>query len=251
MTTKNSPRAWPLGYGRLVVPEVGSTLDAAREAARTEPAPFWILAYLQTAARGRRGRSWSMPQGNFAATLVIAPDSAPSDMALRSFVMALALYDALDGLTGQRERLALKWPNDVLLNGGKVAGILLERSGDGPLLIGVGVNLVAAPSAEVLEQTALRPATLSEETGTNIEPEVFLDALASTYAEWETTFQSFGFAPVRDAWLARAARLGARITARMNQEELTGVFEDVDLEGHLVIRGPRGLRRLAAADIYF
>ena len=85
----------------------------------------------QTAARGRRGRAWAMPEGNFAATLVLRPPERPEQVALRSFVAALALFDAFAAATGRPSSFALKWPNDVLLNGGKVAGILLESAGQG------------------------------------------------------------------------------------------------------------------------
>lgn len=251
MTLDKNTVVWPEGYGRVVVPEVGSTLDAAAAQAKSAAVPFWLLAHRQTAARGRRGRLWSMPDGNFAATLAMHPGGPPENAALRSFVMSVALIDALDAATGQPRALALKWPNDVLLNGGKVAGILLERSGSGTLFIGVGINLAARPDAEALEPSALRPVAVREETGVALRPEPFLDLLGARYAETEQQFNSGGFAPVRAAWLARAARLGERITARTMREDVTGIFEDVDGQGQLVIRGARGIERLAAADVYF
>ena len=117
------------------------------EAARLAPTllkPTWIMARRQTAARGRRGRPWEMPPGNFAATLVMRPGGHPTWAALRSFVAANAVYATLD-MYARDASLALKWPNDVLLSGGKVAGILLESTGKGKtvdwLSIGIGVNL--------------------------------------------------------------------------------------------------------------
>ena len=121
------------------------------EAARRLPdlrGPTWILALRQTAGRGRRGRAWTDPAGNFAATLVMRLDEPPARLALRSFVAALALHDALAAATGLPQGFALKWPNDVLLNGGKLSGILLESPGAGVLALGIGVNLRHAPEAD-------------------------------------------------------------------------------------------------------
>ena len=246
---------WPEGYGRRVLASVDSTLDEARRIAPTLAGPEWILALEQTAARGRRGRAWSMPKGNFAATLVLRPTGPLADSALRSFVAALALFDALVAVTGRAEGLALKWPNDVLMNGGKLAGILLESSGAGQgashLAIGIGVNLADAPDPGSVEEGALRPVSLLSETGTSVTPEDFLDALATAYAAWEERFVTYGFAPVREAWLARAAKLGQRLRARMATRELHGVFETVDGEGNLVLQTPEGRVSLPAAEIFF
>ncbi|WP_298842002.1 biotin--[acetyl-CoA-carboxylase] ligase [uncultured Roseobacter sp.] len=246
---------WPEGYGRVILPETGSTLDAGIALASSEHAPFWLLAHRQTAARGRRGRPWAMPPGNFAATLVLRPGEGPAIAALRSFVMSLALWRAFVAATGEPQAFALKWPNDVLLRGGKVAGILLESSGRAGqvdvLAIGVGVNLAAAPAAEAVEPGAVEPVALSGETGCLIGPEDFLVLLAHEYASLETTFRQSGFAPVRTAWLAHAARLGEVITARTGRDSRTGTFEDVDADGNLMLRTHTGLRRIAAADVFF
>lgn len=248
------PADWPHGYAHLALGEVGSTLD---EAARRFPelaGPTWITATHQSAARGRRGRAWVHPAGNFAATLVL-PVDAPETAALRSFTASLALHDALVTLTGRPEPLALKWPNDVLLNGGKLAGILLESLIAGGriagIAIGIGVNLAEAPGAGEVEPGALRPVALAGETGARVTPEAFLAALAPAYAHWEHQFATFGFAPVRRAWLARAARLGEVITARLPGEEITGTFREVDEGGRLVLETPQGPRRIAAGDIFF
>jgi len=234
----------------VILDEVDSTLDEAARRAPELTAPCWILAHVQTAARGRRGRSWAMPRGNFAATMVL-PDPAPArHAALRSFVMALALYDTCVAVTGRHDAFTLKWPNDVLLNGGKLAGILLENPG-GRLSIGVGVNLVEAPGGDEVEAGALRPVALASETGALVLPEEFLDTLAVTYAGWEARFVAEGFAPIRDAWLSQAARLGETLTAKLPREEITGVFETLDSDGQLILRTPQGQRAIAAGDIFF
>lgn len=244
-----------MNYGRRILPDVDSTLDEARRIAGGLAGPEWILALTQTAARGRRGRAWSMPKGNFAATLVLQPAEDAGVAALRSFVAALALFDAVVTVTGRPAGLSLKWPNDVLLNGGKLAGILLEGIGSGGhmshLAIGIGVNLAAAPDARDLETGALRPVSLSAETGATVTPEEFLTHLAHSYAAYETQFQTYGFAPIRTAWLSRAARLGETITARTGNSETVGVFKDVDKDGQLVLETAKGRTALPAADVYF
>ncbi len=232
-----------------------STNAEAARIANTLSGPEWILALHQTASRGRRGRPWSFPKGNFAATLVLHPKETPDIVALRSFVASLALFDTFIAIGVQPQALALKWPNDVLLNGGKVAGILLESIGAGTqvshLAIGIGVNLADAPSAEQVEPQALRPVSLLSETGVSIDPEGFLDLLAAQYARLEAQFTTYGFAPIREAWLACAAKLGAVITARTMNSETTGTFETVDEQGNLVLKTPKGRVAIAAADVFF
>ncbi len=244
---------WPIGYARHIMAEVDSTnVEAARRAA-TLPGPTWIMAHRQMAGRGRRGRPWTDPEGNLAATLVLRPDEGPGQAALRSFVAALALDDALVSVTGRAESFALKWPNDVLLHGGKLAGILLESSGTGGrldhLAIGIGVNLSHAP--ETVDAGAVRPVSLRGETGVAVGPEDFLTHLAVAYALREEQFLVQGFAAIRSAWLARAARLGQVITARTGRAEITGRFETVDAEGNLVLSTDIGRQVIAAAEVFF
>ena len=248
--------SWPSGIDRVVLAETSSTLDEARTRfAAGLASPLWILALNQTAARGRRGRPWVHPRGNFAASLVLPLQAGPQEMALRSFTTSLALHDALVALTGRAEAFALKWPNDVLLHGGKLAGILLETLSRGSrpaaLNIGIGINLAQAPEAGEVEARALRPVSLSGELGVAVPPEDMLNALAPAHAHWETVLSTRGFAPVRDAWLARAARLGEEVTARFGTHELTGIFETVDAQGQLVLSTGGKRHAVAAADIHF
>lgn len=240
---------WPDGYGRLILEVVDSTNAEALRRAPDLTGPVWIMARRQTAGRGRRGRGWTDPPGNFAATLAIRLPDPPARLALRSFVSALALHDALEGLTGLGAALALKWPNDVLLNGGKLSGILLESGGKGVLVLGIGVNLRHAPEAD--PAAAHPPVSLRAETGFDIGPETLLAHLAVAYAGWEARLQTWGFGPLRTAFLSRAARLGEVITARTLTESVTGIFETIDETGALVLTTPQGPRVIPAADVYF
>jgi len=248
-------RGWPEGYGRRVLAEVDSTNAEAARIAPTLTGPEWILGLRQTAGRGRRGRPWHDPAGNFAATLVLQPSEPAAKVALRSFVAALALHDALATASGRSEGLTLKWPNDVLLNGGKLAGILLEglgqRQGVAHLAIGIGVNLAAAPETGTLPEGSVRPVSLMGERGVAVTPEEFLDLLAPAFAAWETRFVTEGFGPVREAWLLNAARLGTEIVARTGREEFRGRFETVDEAGNLVLETDNGRHAIPAAEVFF
>ena len=247
---------WPEGYGKRVLAEVDSTNAEAARIAVDLRQPEWILGLRQTKGRGRRGRPWSDPSGNFAATLVMQPAETPDRIALRSFVASLALFDAFVAATGQSTPFALKWPNDVLLNGGKVAGILLESAGFAGgavshIAIGIGVNLRHAPSAGEIEPGAVAPKSLLSETGAEVTPEEFLDLLAPAYARYETQFRTYGFEPIRTAWLARAARIGETITARTSRDETVGIFETVDSAGNLVLKTAKGSVAIPAAEVFF
>lgn len=247
--------SWPAGYGKRVLAEVDSTLNEAARIADDLAGPEWILALRQTQGRGRRGRDWKDPKGNFAATLVMRPEGAPDQAALRSFVAALAVYDACVAVTGRSEGLSLKWPNDVLMKGGKLAGILLESAGRGQgvnhLFVGIGVNLIETPMQEWLEPGAVYPVSLLAETGVQVDPETFLEAVAEGFARYEQQFLTYGFEPIRTAWLERAAKLGEVITARTAGFETEGTFETVDASGNLVLNTAKGRVSIPAADIYF
>lgn len=243
--------SWPEGVEQVILPTVDSTsLEAMRRAPQLG-GPTWFLGLEQTAAKGRRGRAWSSLSGNFAASLAYRPGGPIAERALRSFVASLALQDALVAATGRADGFSLKWPNDVLLNGGKLAGILLETGPSDTLIIGIGVNLRAAPARTEVEAGALGPVSLLSETGTDITPEAFLDLLAPAFADLEAQFVTYGFEPIRTRWLANAAKLGAPIRARTGTETLHGTFETVDAEGQLVLRTRAGQRLIAAGDVFF
>lgn len=225
------------------------------EAARLAPditAPTWIMAKSQTAARGRQGRAWKTPQGNLSATLVYKPLCTPQAAAQRSFLAANALFETL-ALYTDRARLATKWPNDVLLGGGKVAGILLETSGRGPFIdwlsVGVGVNLAQAPGD--VTDALFPPVALASVMQETVPATEFLGYLAGAFATQEKKLESFGFLRIREDWLKQAARLGEVITARTQREEISGVFDTIDADGNLVLITAKGPRAIPAADIYF
>jgi BirA family biotin operon repressor/biotin-[acetyl-CoA-carboxylase] ligase len=212
--------------------------------------PAWVMARTQTAGRGRRARVWASPVGNLYASHLLHPPEAPAIMALRSFAAALALHGAIAATTGAVA--TLKWPNDVLLDGGKVAGILLEattRQGKTCLAIGFGVNLISAP--DVSEVGATPPISLQAATGKAITPDDFLIALATAYATQEQQFVTSGFAPLRAAWLHHAARIGQVIRARTGQATHEGIFDTIDDAGNLILITDAGRMAIPAADVFF
>ena len=246
-----SPAAWPLGYARLHFETIDSTnAEARRRAAAGQREPVWISADTQTAGRGRRGRTWVSPKGNIAATLLIAPGRPLAACAQLSFVAALAASDALARMAPSAE-FKVKWPNDVLANGRKIAGILLESASAGSapewLAIGIGINLATHPPDTEFPATSL--AALGQcppAAGTA------LSELAAAFAKWYDIWAAQGFAPIRDAWLARAAFLGRRIRARLEREEAHGVFEGIDETGALILRETADrVRTILAGEVFF
>lgn len=247
---------WPPGVRRLILDETDSTnAEARRLAEAAERGPLWIMARRQSAGRGRRGRAWTSPPGNLAATLLFAQDLSLTQAGFLSIAAGLAVGDALQALAPEGA-VTLKWPNDALLNGRKAAGVLLESAGEGGrvdwMAIGVGMNLAAHPEAAALEPGAWTPTSVAAETGAPPPPpEQALCALAAAMAHWLGRFRAEGSAPLRRAWLARAGQLGGRISARLPRETVTGVFADLDENGALVLDTPLGRRVISAADVYF
>ena len=243
---------WPKGYALKSFDIIDSTNEEARRlAAAGESGPIWISAGRQTAGRGRRGRSWESPTGNLAATLLLRPGKSASECAQLSFVAATAACDMLGGFAPATE-MRVKWPNDVLANGRKIAGILLESASQGGeppnwLAIGIGVNLACHP--EGLEYAATSLAELGVAVPTADDA---LLHLAASFAKWYEIWRGDGFAAIRDAWLARAAGLGSRILARLSHEEASGVFEGIDENGALLLRESAArVRAIPAGEIFF
>jgi BirA family biotin operon repressor/biotin-[acetyl-CoA-carboxylase] ligase len=243
---------WPKGYGLKSFDVIDSTNEEARRLAATgEPGPVWISAARQTAGRGRRGRAWESPTGNLAATLMLRPGRSATECAQLSFVAAIAAADMLAAFAGNTD-IRVKWPNDILAGGRKIAGILLESAsigGEAPawLAIGIGINLATHPDATEFPATSLRALGATVPAADDA-----LLHLAGHFARWYEVWRGDGFAAIRDAWLARAAGLGTRIRARLTHEETSGVFEGIDASGALLLRETAGTTRtIAAGEVFF
>lgn len=238
------------GQQIVVLDTVDSTLkEARRRADAGETGPVWIVAREQTGGYGRRGRAWVSPRGNLHATGFYCLDLPPAQAAALSFAAALSVAELADTLVDPAA-VTLKWPNDVLLHGQKCAGILLE-SWPGPagalcVAVGVGVNLVAAPAD--VERPAIAFAAAGAAPPA---PEAAAARLAAAFDGWLAHLLADGFAPIRTAWLARAAGLGRTLVVRLANETFEGVFEDLDGSGALLVRTRDGVRTVTAADIHF
>ena len=176
-------------------------------------------------------------------------------MALRSFVTALALFDTLAYVTKAPKLLSLKWPNDVLMEDRKVAGILLESFGSGKvidfLFIGVGVNLVPLPDGiEPSFGSILQPVSLSD-FDFKINPEDFLVYLAANFDYWEKQLRNFGFSKLRKIWLSRAVKVGDMIAVRTGSDLYEGIFDTIDDSGNLVLKMESDIKIISAGDVYF
>lgn len=227
----------------------------ARRRVSSGSGPSWIFAYIQLAGKGRRGRAWVDPTGNFACTCVFFPDRTIDEYALSSFTAALSLCDCLSDFTEGSAQVSIKWPNDILLNQKKVAGILLETIAVGKnkiaLSIGFGVNLLSYPGASELEESAFSPTSILTETGVAIDPIELLNKLAVNFSKYEGTLQDKGFTELRSLLMDRIHGIGSQIIVRTTNETLSGVFSDINMDGHLILKAGRTKRAIAAADVYF
>jgi BirA family transcriptional regulator, biotin operon repressor / biotin---[acetyl-CoA-carboxylase] ligase len=219
-----------------------------RRARAGEPGPLWVVARQQSAGRGRRGRSWVSPPGNLHATLLIADPAPAAAAAQLGFVAGVALHDAATAAAPVLAALlTLKWPNDMLCAGRKIAGILIEGEGiPVTVAIGIGVNCRHHPEATEF------PATDFAVGGADVDAETLLHGLAASMqvrlAQWD---RGAGFAAIRAAWLARAHGLGAPIRVRISDRETTGIFDTVDDAGRLMLRMQGGaLQAIAAGEVF-
>ncbi|MFZ1814482.1 MAG: biotin--[acetyl-CoA-carboxylase] ligase [Rhizobiaceae bacterium] len=244
----------PTGYRLRVLEETTSTNTACLDAAtQGDPGRLWIMARRQTAGRGSRGRDWVSQEGNLFASLLLIDPAPRQKLGTLTFVVALAVRDTLADLFHQHgivRDVSLKWPNDVLVSGRKVSGILLEShaiAGKGVLIAGVGVNCASHPD-EVLHK-----ATDLASEGLSISPEAFLKLMAGKLdllvGQWA---RGEGFEPIRRKWLEKATGVGERIYVKMAGRELSGTFDTIDENGMLDLELDDGsIVKLSVADIFF
>lgn len=202
----------------------------------------WLVARRQEAGRGRQGRAWETLDGNFFGSTLVRPferDPSPSTLSL---VAGLALHDALETVTPQGE-FQLKWPNDLLLSGAKLAGILIEREGD-RIVVGFGVNLAAAPVIEGRTTAALAPLV-------EIAPQAFAPILAGSFARLLAAWRSADPASLAMAWMQRAHPVGTRLSVHDGRENaITGRFVGLEEDGALRIETAPGMvETIRAGDV--
>ena len=234
------------GHRLHVHDSLGSTNTEALERARAgEVGPLWIVAHRQTSGRGRRGNTWTSEPGNLTASLLWpVNDVDPADVPTLGFVAGVGLMAAFRGagVAG----FTLKWPNDVLASGAKLAGLLLEAEslpgGRRSVVMGFGVNVAAAPEGLPYPATCLRQmqyTTRAEDLFVHL-----TDGIVEAARDWD---RGRGFARIRERWIADAAGLGAPVTVRTGDTRVHGIFETIDGAGRLVIRSDDGTRRTVTA----
>ena len=230
-----------------------STNDAALDRARAGDAGnLWIVADRQTSGRGRRGRVWVSESGNLYATALLIDPCEPMRLAELPFVAVVAAQRAVaTQVAGGDGRVKIKWPNDLLVDGAKAAGILLESTrlpdGRNAVAVGIGINCSRAPGGTETVATSLLAC------GANVFPEVLFEDLTTAFAEVVALWDGGrGFAAVRAEWLAHAGGIGGRIRVRLIDREEKGVFEAIDDTGRLVLRCEDGTRKaISAGDVFF
>lgn len=220
---------------------VASTNDYAKDMARNgvaEGAVVW--AQEQTSGRGRQGNNWVSNRGNLFTSIILRPGKQPLEAGQISFVAAVALAETLKDLLPASVPVALKWPNDVLLQGKKSAGILIE-SEEGFIIVGIGVNVAHAPEGA----GSLQAFGVAADAGLVLEK--LANRLISLYGLW----QKQGFGPIRDSWLGFAHNIGNTINVRLPRETFAGKFIGIDATGALQVEMQDGTQRnIASGEVF-
>lgn len=225
--------------------------EAIRRGSMGDIGPFWLGAYNQTEGKGRRGREWVSVRGNLLASGLYSL-SIPENAANLSFIAALAVSKTLENYIIE-DKIQLKWPNDVLVDGKKICGILLESSFVNKTMIvaiGIGINIVSSPEIDKFVATSIAK---------NLKPEIkipfpgeMLPILAKEFQTYFEIWQSQGFAPLRNLWLKKCVGLNKAIIARTHNEEIEGIFESLGDNGELNLRDKDNiLHEISAGDVFF
>jgi BirA family biotin operon repressor/biotin-[acetyl-CoA-carboxylase] ligase len=244
------PRARSAQYRLVSFDTLNSTNVEGLACVRAgERGPLWLATAQQTAGVGRRQRAWISPPGNLACSIIETVDADHARAATLGFAAGLALETALRQVSGGMAAFQLKWPNDVLGDGKKLAGILIEAepvTGGLAAVVGMGVNVVAAPEGTPY------PATSLKALGIATDAETLFAALTDAWAEWFALWDhGRGFGAIREQWLARAVGLGAAIQVRQGDRVIDGTFETIDEAGRLVVSRDGQSTKVAAGDVYF
>src|SRR6185436_15729959 len=261
MTFTLGPIARSAGYGLAAFDQIGSTNAEAMSRARTgERGPTWFVTTQQTAGRGRRQRAWIAPRGNLASSVLEVVDVSPGVAATLGFAAGLSLESALQKLSIEANlrragaeplKYALKWPNDVMADGQKLAGILLEAEAVAgnrlAVVVGIGTNVIAAPEGTPT------PATSLAALGVNVGAEELFAALSDAWVEFRGIWDDGrGFAEIRRLWLERAFGLGEPVAIQTGAATVEGTFDTIDETGCLIVRSKEGKRTpITAGEVYF
>jgi len=241
----------PPGWTLAAFDSIGSTNDeAARRAGEGAPEGLVVWALRQLSGRGRRGRNWVSPSGNLYCSTLLRPACQADRAAQIGFVAALGVADTIAARLPAKA-VTLKWPNDVLVDGAKICGILPESSvaADGRVehvILGIGVNIASGP-----DLTAMGYATTCLAAhGAGCKPDELLSELLSNLHRRYEVWLRQGFGPVREAWLERGTTRGMRVRVRAGTLDFCGLFVDLDGDGALMVDTDAGLRRVTAGEVF-
>lgn len=245
----------PSIYNVIKYDTVGSTnaeaVLLANKGEEMAPDGTLIWSLEQTSGRGRRGRYWHSPMGNLYTSLILRPEVPLRDAAQLGFISSLAVYEALGNIGPAGHQIQCKWPNDVLLNGKKVAGILLESASRGVdshpdwVILGMGLNVAWHPESTKFPSTSLRfegwPSTIDE----------VVSAYTKSFLSWTNRWRDNGFAPIRKDWMWRCKGIGEEIEVHLENETLIGIFEDMEDDGALRLSVNGKIQCITAGDVFF
>ena len=249
----SGPSAKKIEFRHLPLGDVGSTIAELMERARKgEEAGLWVTAERQLAGRGHRGRTWSSEPGNLYSSLLLIDPAEPHLLGSLPLAVAVAVHDAIAAvLPPLGGHISIKWPNDVLIDGAKTSGILIESEflpdGRQAVVIGCGINVAHHPNAEGYASTCLH------EHGAHVSPEELFAHLFKTMERMLDIWDGGrGIAAIRDRWLDRASGIGGQIVVRLPDSEIHGLFAGIDGDGRLLLALPDGGHRtFAAGDVFF
>jgi BirA family transcriptional regulator, biotin operon repressor / biotin---[acetyl-CoA-carboxylase] ligase len=262
MTLALGPRAVAAGHRLVAFDQAGSTnAEAMAHARQGERGPIWFVTTEQTAGRGRRQRAWIAPRGNLASSVLEVMNISPAVAATMSFAFGLAHESALQRVSVEANlRLAgsdrldylLKWPNDILVGGRKLCGLLVEAEAmpDGgglAVVAGIGTNIIAAPEGTPT------PATSLAALGVHISAEELFAAQSDAWVEFSGIWDNGrGFAEIRKRWLERAYGVGEPVAIQTGTMKLEGTFDTIDDTGCLIVRTADGRRvPVTAGEVFF
>lgn len=239
------------GYRQIALESVGSTNDEAFARARAgDPGRLWITAASQSQGRGREGRPWSSPPGNLYASLLLVDAVEPRCAAQLGFVAGLALAQAVHRLIGSSVPIHIKWPNDLVHNGRKLAGVLVEGSqlpnGSFACVLGFGVNCSSHPTGLSYETTDVAAVAAVPVSAADLFAALSLYA-PKVLALWD---RGKNFAAIREAWLARALPQGSPLTVNSPRSRIVGSFEAIDEQGRLIVSTPSGPVTVESGDVF-
>lgn len=221
-----------------------STNDEARRLADAgAPHGTVVHAASQTAGRGRQGRNWHSAEGNLYASFLLRPGIPARRAAEIGFVAAVTIANVVADLLPPGRAVTLKWPNDVLVGGAKLCGILAEWLPNDAVVVGVGLNVGHAPTSLPY------PATFLAAEGCDFDVAAVLSALTAQMAASVEAWRMAGFAPVRAAWMARGPASGTLLRLRLGTTEVAGAYAGLDADGALLLQTETGLRRLVNGDV--